>query len=220
MVADTERLGLYDTDPAEVTAALKPPATHRRADQASSAHGPAPASSYRAEPATSCSRPPPQASTGLYGAERSLPNFDRTLRLLQAKRDIAPEETDAYLVRLFRQMETSFPDALVTDWESLVDTVQLPDPDDRHVVAAARAGRADVIVTDNLADFPPGALPVPLAGLGRSGHNRSPHVAAGGRGSTGRSGALASISGSFVQITVPSGDVGGLRADPFQAGIG
>lgn len=30
------------------------------------------------------------------------------------------------------------------------------------MVAAARAGRADVIVTDNLADFPPSALPTPL----------------------------------------------------------
>jgi hypothetical protein len=50
----------------------------------------------------------------------------------------------------------------VTDWESLLDAVQLPDPGDRHVVAAARAGRADVIVTDNVADFPPGALPTPL----------------------------------------------------------
>ena len=59
-------------------------------------------------------------------------------------------------------METSFPDALVTDWESLIDAVHLPDPGDRHVVAAARAGRADVIVTDNVADFPPGALPAPL----------------------------------------------------------
>jgi hypothetical protein len=32
----------------------------------------------------------------------------------------------------------------------------------QRVVAAARAGRADVIVTDNLADFPRGALPTPL----------------------------------------------------------
>lgn len=60
-------------------------------------------------------------------------------------------------------MEAAFPDALVTDWESLADTVRLPDPGDRHVVAAARAGRADVIVTDNLADFPPTALPDSLA---------------------------------------------------------
>jgi hypothetical protein len=64
---------------------------------------------------------------------------------------------------LFRQLETAFPDALVTDWESLVQTIWLPDPGDRHVVAAARAGRADVIVTDNLARFPAAALPAPLA---------------------------------------------------------
>jgi hypothetical protein len=106
------------------------------------------------------------ASTGAYRPlwiSEILAELDCTLRLLQAKRGTAPEETDAYLARLFRQMETAFPDALVTDWESLVDTIQLPDLDDRHVVAAARAGRADVIVTDNLADFPPEALPAPLA---------------------------------------------------------
>jgi len=32
MVADTERLGLYDADPAEVAAALKPPAVPRRTE--------------------------------------------------------------------------------------------------------------------------------------------------------------------------------------------
>ncbi len=105
------------------------------------------------------------ASAGVYRplwSSEILAELDRTLRLLQAGRGIAPEETDAYLVRLFRQIETSFPDALVTGWESLLDGVRLPDPGDRHVVAAARAGRADVIVTDSVADFPPGALPAPL----------------------------------------------------------
>lgn len=105
------------------------------------------------------------ASTGAYRplwSAEILAELDRTLRLLQGKRGAAPEETDAYLTRLFRQMETTFPDALVTGWEPLAATVELPDPDDRHVVAAAWAGRGDVIVTDNLADFPPGALPAPL----------------------------------------------------------
>ena len=105
------------------------------------------------------------ASTGAYRPLWSTEIFaelDRTLRLLLGKRGAAPEETDAYLARLFRQMRVTFPDALATEWEPLVPTIQLPDPGDRHVVAAALAGRADVIVTDNLADFPPAALPAPL----------------------------------------------------------
>jgi hypothetical protein len=59
-------------------------------------------------------------------------------------------------------MRITFPDALVNGWEQLVPTIHLPDPNDRHVVAAARAGHADVIVTDNLADFPPAALPASI----------------------------------------------------------
>jgi predicted nucleic acid-binding protein len=105
------------------------------------------------------------ASTGAYRplwSTEILAELDRTLRLLLAKRGTSPEVIDAYLTRLTQHMQTAFPDALVTDWEPLVPTIQLPDPDDRHVVAAARAGRADVIVTDNLADFPPNALPAPL----------------------------------------------------------
>lgn len=105
------------------------------------------------------------ASTGAYRplwSSEILAELDRTLRLLLAKRGVSPEETDAYLTRLFRQMRITFPDALVSGWEELVQTIHLPDPDDRHVVAAARAGRADVIVTDNLADFPPAALPASI----------------------------------------------------------
>lgn len=105
------------------------------------------------------------ASTGAYRplwSAEILAELDRTLRVLLGKRGASGEEADVYLTRLFRQMATAFPDALVTGWEPLASIVRLPDPDDRHVVAAAWAGRADVIVTDNLADFPPGALPAPL----------------------------------------------------------
>lgn len=105
------------------------------------------------------------ASMGVYRplwSAEILAELDRTLRLLLAKRGASPEEVDAYLTRLFRQMRITFPDALVTEWEELVPTIRLPDPNDRHVVAAARAGRADIIITDNLADFPPAALPASI----------------------------------------------------------
>ncbi|WP_047225025.1 PIN domain-containing protein [Protofrankia coriariae] len=105
------------------------------------------------------------ASTGAYRplwSSEILDELERTLHTLLGKRGISAEETDAYLTRLFRQMRIAFPDAPVTGWERLVPTIELPDPDDRHVVAAAVAGRADVIVTDNLADFPPAALPARL----------------------------------------------------------
>ncbi len=55
-------------------------------------------------------------------------------------------------------MNLSIPDCLVTDFEPLIAGLELPDPDDRHVLAAGIVGRADVIVTFNLSDFPKAGL--------------------------------------------------------------
>ena len=47
---------------------------------------------------------------------------------------------------------------LVTNYADLIPSLQLPDPNDRHVLAAAIRARADVIVTNNLSDFPRNVL--------------------------------------------------------------
>ena len=55
-------------------------------------------------------------------------------------------------------MNKAVPDALVTGYQETIPTLTLPDPTDRHVLAAAIVGRADVIVTSNLKDFPADVL--------------------------------------------------------------
>jgi hypothetical protein len=55
-------------------------------------------------------------------------------------------------------MNQAVPDCLVTAYESLIDGLHLPDPDDRHVLAAAIGCQAGVIVTYNLKHFPEDAL--------------------------------------------------------------
>jgi hypothetical protein len=51
-------------------------------------------------------------------------------------------------------MNTALPTAAVTGYEGILPSIVLPDADDRHVVAAAVAARASVIITWNVRDFP------------------------------------------------------------------
>jgi hypothetical protein len=44
--------------------------------------------------------------------------------------------------------------SVVTDYRRLIHELTLPDPDDRHVLAAAIGGKASVIVTWSVKDFP------------------------------------------------------------------
>lgn len=48
----------------------------------------------------------------------------------------------------------AFPDAMIENYESLIDSLTLPDMKDCHVLAAAIKTNANVIVTNNLKDFP------------------------------------------------------------------
>lgn len=48
----------------------------------------------------------------------------------------------------------AFPGALVEGWEAHEGPLSLPDWEDRHVLAAAIAAGASLLVTDNLRDFP------------------------------------------------------------------
>lgn len=70
--------------------------------------------------------------------------------LLENRKDLKRKK----LERTRALMDKSVEDCLVVNYEPLVDAIELPDPDDRHVVAAAIKSNADVIVTFNIKDFP------------------------------------------------------------------
>jgi predicted nucleic acid-binding protein len=69
-----------------------------------------------------------------------------------------PHRDRAALERTREQMDRATRDCLVIGYHSLMPSLRLPDPDDRHVLAAAIVGRCDAIVTQNLRDFPTEAL--------------------------------------------------------------
>lgn len=74
--------------------------------------------------------------------------------LLRTRGDLTRER----LERTRDLMNYHVRDTLVADFEDLIEVLTLPDPDDRHVLAAAIKGRADLIVTINLKDFPANVL--------------------------------------------------------------
>jgi predicted nucleic acid-binding protein len=91
------------------------------------------------------------ALTGLFRAKWSAAVHEEWISNLLENR---PDLTREKLERTRALMDKHATDALVSGYEDLIPGLQLPDPDDRHVLAAAIRGHADVIVTMNLKDFP------------------------------------------------------------------
>ena len=69
-----------------------------------------------------------------------------------------PHRSRAALERTRGLMDQATRDCLASGYETLISALSLPDPDDRHVLAAAITARCDVIVTSNLQDFPDAAV--------------------------------------------------------------
>lgn len=91
------------------------------------------------------------AMTDLYRAKWTDAIHDEwTRNVLKDRPDLTPEQ----LQRTRDLMNAHVRDCLVTGYETLIDAITLPDPKDRHVLAAAIRAGADVIVTFNLKDFP------------------------------------------------------------------
>jgi predicted nucleic acid-binding protein len=94
------------------------------------------------------------AQAGMVQAKWTELILDEMSRALRTQRGTDPEK----LERLRRLMNGSVRDVHVTGYEPLVEALKLPDPDDRHVLAAAIKARAQVIVTDNGKHFPAASL--------------------------------------------------------------
>lgn len=90
------------------------------------------------------------AHADLYSAKWSAHIRDEWTRNLLKDRPEMGEK----IQRAVEAMEEAVPDCLVTGYEHLIEGLTLPDPDDRHVLAAAITGHADAIITWNQRDFP------------------------------------------------------------------
>ena len=73
-----------------------------------------------------------------------------TRNLLANRNDINQQQ----LSSTTNAMNKAFPDANIQNYESLIQSITLPDLNDRHVVAAAIRSRSDLILTFNLKHFP------------------------------------------------------------------
>lgn len=73
-----------------------------------------------------------------------------SINLLKERTDLSQKNLESTMTN----MNNAFPDAEVTGYHKLIVALELPDPNDNHVLAASIRCKADVIITFNLKDFP------------------------------------------------------------------
>lgn len=109
------------------------------------------------------------AEAGLFRPRWSREAIEETTRaiaLLHERRGVGTAEALAIGGRQSGRIEAAFPEATVDGSAALTGGLSLPDPGDRHVLAAAILTRSAGIVTENLKDFPSSVLePLHLEGL-------------------------------------------------------
>lgn len=94
------------------------------------------------------------AEAGLFRARWSADIIEEWRRsLLKAKPKLEESVTSQ-----INAMRRTFPEACVDGYEDLIEALTLPDPDDRHVLAAAIVADAEHIITENIKDFPEGSI--------------------------------------------------------------
>ena len=95
------------------------------------------------------------ANNNMFQPKWSAAINEEWVRNLVANRpDIKRENTE----NTIRSMNRAFPDANTETYPSTITELNLPDPNDQHVLAAAISAEAELIVTFNLKDFPPSLL--------------------------------------------------------------
>jgi len=90
------------------------------------------------------------ATTGVFRAKWSQRVIDELRTVLVERQGKPADKVDRMLGLM---VEHAF-DPLVEGYEPTIDGLELPDPNDRHVLAAAIHANAGVIVTCNLKHFP------------------------------------------------------------------
>ena len=95
------------------------------------------------------------ALTDLYHAKWTQEIHKEWMRNLLKNR---PDLTSERLESIRSKMDLHVRDCLIEGYEDLINGITLPDPNDRHVLAAAIKANAQTIVTYNLSDFPSSIL--------------------------------------------------------------